>query len=139
MWKAVMNAWNGTESQSKNVSNIQSYSFEDMKRIVGKHDPNVVLVDVREPSEYSIVHIPASINVPYRSHPDAFALDPLEFEKQIGIPKPDSAKELIFYCASGKRGGEAQKVASSHGYSNTSLYPGSMNDWVSHVGDKLDL
>lgn len=99
-----MNAWNGTESQSKNVSNIQSYSFEDMKRIVGKHDPNVVLVDVREPSEYSIVHIPASINVPYRSHPDAFALDPLEFEKQIGIPKPDSAKELIFYCASGKRG-----------------------------------
>ena len=67
MWKAVLNAWNGTENQSENASNIQSYNFEDMKRIVEKHDSNVVLVDVREPSEYSIVHIPASINVPYLS------------------------------------------------------------------------
>ncbi|CAI4052173.1 hypothetical protein SKDZ_15G4210 [Saccharomyces kudriavzevii ZP591] len=139
MWKAVLNAWNGTESKSDNASDIPSYRFEDMKRIVKRHDPNVVLVDVREPSEYSIVHIPGSINVPYRSHPEAFALDSLEFEKQIGIPKPDTSNELIFYCASGRRGGEAQKVAYSHGYSKTSLYPGSMNDWVAHGGDKFDL
>nr|CAI6830661.1 AEL_HP1_G0051660.mRNA.1.CDS.1 [Saccharomyces cerevisiae] len=77
---------------------------------------------LEEPSEYSICHIDRT--------PDAFALDPLEFEKQIGIPKPDSAKELIFYCASGKRGGEAQKVASSHGIFKHLLYPGSVNDWV---------
>lgn len=139
MWKAVMNAWNGTDNQSDAASGITCYKFEDMKRIVEEHEPNVVLVDVREPSEYSVVHIPGSINVPYRSHPDAFALDPLEFKKQIGISKPDISKELIFYCASGKRGGEAQKVAHTSGYSNTSLYPGSMNDWVAHGGDKLSI
>ncbi|QID85633.1 RAD51D-like protein 1 [Saccharomyces pastorianus] len=139
MWKAVLNAWNGTDNQSDVVSGITSYKFEDMKRIVEKHDPNVVLVDVREPSEYSVVRIPGSINVPYRSHPDAFALDSLEFKEQTGIPKPDTEKELIFYCASGKRGDEAQKVAHTNGYSNTSLYPGSMNDWVAHGGDKLNI
>ncbi|CAI4036570.1 hypothetical protein SMKI_15G4180 [Saccharomyces mikatae IFO 1815] len=139
MWKAVLDAWNGTENQIDDTSDIQSYEFEDMKRIVRMCDPSVVLVDVREPSEYSIVHIPASINVPFRSHPNAFALDPLDFEKQIGIAKPETSNELIFYCASGKRGGEAQKAAHSHGYSKTSLYPGSMNDWLAHGGDKLDL
>ncbi|EJS41603.1 YOR285W [Saccharomyces arboricola H-6] len=139
MWKAISNAWNGISDQNDNASDMPSYKYEEMKRIVERHDPNVVLVDVREPSEYSIVHIPGSINVPYRSHPEAFALDSLEFEKQIGISKPDTSSELIFYCASGKRGGEAQKVAHCHGYSNTSVYPGSMNDWVAHGGDKLHL
>ena len=98
MWKAVLDAWNGTENQIDDTSDIQSYEFEDMKRIVRMCDPSVVLVDVREPSEYSIVHIPASINVPFRSHPNAFALDPLDFEKQIGIAKPETSNELIFYC-----------------------------------------
>ena len=144
-WEVVKNAWNGLDNPftgtAKPYDQVtmpnQTYDFEGMKKLVAQKDPNVLIVDVREPSEYSIVSIPGSINVPYRSHPDGFTLGDAEFEKQFNVPKPSQDKELVFMCASGMRAGKAREVAASHGYSNTSIYPGSMNDWVSKGGDKL--
>ncbi|CCF55859.1 hypothetical protein KAFR_0A04240 [Kazachstania africana CBS 2517] len=142
VWQTILDAWNGVEITPKEKAPqapVKNYNFQDMKELVAKHDPNVVLVDVREPSEYSVVNIPGSINVPYRSHPDAFALDTEAFEKTFGVQKPNAEKELVFFCASGMRGAKAQNVAANNGYKNSAVYPGSMNDWVGQGGDKLKL
>lgn len=138
MWKKIIDAWNGTDGSSV-TPGVKSYDFEGVKKIALEKDPNVVLVDVREPSEYEIVHIPGSINVPYRSHPEGFSLDPATFSQTFGVQKPPITKHLVFYCASGRRGGMAREVAARAGYTDLSEYPGSMNDWVAHGGDKLKL
>lgn len=148
IWDAIHTAWNGLNNPYTGTgappaeTNFteppgKTYTFSDMKEIVKKHDPSVVLVDVREPSEYSVVHIPGSINVPFKSHQDGFTLDAAEFDKTFGIPKPTQDKELVFFCASGMRANKTRRVAFNNGFSNTSIYPGSMNDWVSNGGDKL--
>ncbi|CCF56630.1 hypothetical protein KAFR_0B03330 [Kazachstania africana CBS 2517] len=113
---------------------IHHYDFNDMRDIVKEHNPDRVLVDVRETSEFEEVRIPGSINVPYWTHPEAFTLDADTFQKEFHIQKPEFDKELIFFCGSGKRSAYAQQVAKENGYQHTSLYPGSMKDWISHGG-----
>ncbi|CCE63966.1 hypothetical protein TPHA_0G01290 [Tetrapisispora phaffii CBS 4417] len=141
MWKAIVDSWNGNHQAVPQSAPIpgNTYDFDDMKALVAKHDPSVVLVDNREPSEYEVVHIPGSINIPYKSHPNGFALDGNAFQATFGVPKPDPKKELVFFCASGFRAGKSREVAYENGYKNTSIYPGSTNDWVSNGGDKLNL
>lgn len=140
MWKVIIDAWNGTSEASPESHNgTKTYDFEAMKKLASKRDPSVVLVDVREPTEYDLVKIPGSVNVPFRSHPQGFSLEDATFERTFGFPKPSKDKELVFFCASGRRGASAQSLAEKSGYYNTSLYPGSVNDWVSKGGDKLHL
>lgn len=140
MWKVIVDAWNGTSgADTKSNSATTSYDFEAMKKLVSNKDPSVVLIDVREPTEFEDVKIPGSYNVPFRSHPQGFSLDDATFERTFGFPKPSKEKELVFFCASGRRGASAQSLAEKSGYFNTSLYPGSVNDWVSKGGDKLHL
>lgn len=138
MWKRIVDAWNGNAT-SPSTPGVNTYDFEGMKKVAMQHDPSTVLVDVREPSEFSVVHIPGSINVPYRSHTEGFSLDPVTFKQTFGYEKPPVSNHLIFYCASGRRGSMAREVAAKNGYTNLSEYPGSMNDWVAKGGDRLAL
>lgn len=139
MWKAIVNAWNGTSDDVVARENTKVYDFEGMKELVHKKDPSVVLIDVREPKEFEVVSIPGSVNVPFRTHPEGLSLDDADFKHTFGFPKPSKDKELVFFCASGRRAASAEGVAEKHGYHNTSLYPGSLNDWVAKGGDKLKL
>ena len=146
---SIYNAWNGLQNPYTGTGGSlpvpvaepvgNSYTFADMRGIVAAHDPSVVLVDVREPSEYSVVSIPGSINVPWKTHPEGFELPEDQFKAAFGVAKPQRSQELVFYCASGMRAAKARSVAFNHGYPKTSIYKGSMNDWVANGGDKLDL
>ncbi|CAB4252918.1 similar to Saccharomyces cerevisiae YOR285W RDL1 Protein of unknown function containing a rhodanese-like domain [Maudiozyma barnettii] len=147
IWTALHNAWNGNNNPYTGTGGSlpmpvdeptgPSYNFSQMKDLATNRKPSVILVDVREPSEYAVVHIPGSINVPYKSHPNGFALDASDFQSSFGIAKPTQDKELVFFCASGMRAAKARSVAFNNGFPNTAIYSGSMNDWVSNGGDKL--
>lgn len=143
MWRAIVNAWNGVDEPQSNDSNkdqrspVPTLQFQDVVDTVRNKDPNTVIVDVREPAEYEVVKIPGSINIPYKSHPNGFTLDDTEFETIFGVNKPPKNKNLIFLCASGKRAAGAEAVAARDGYKHTSVYTGSMNDWVDKGGDRL--
>ena len=137
MLKAIVDAWNGNHANGPVDTSV--LKFDAMRDLVAKHDPSVVVVDAREASEFSVVRIPGSINVPYTSHPQGFSLDGATFQTTYGVPKPDTSKQLVFLCASGMRASRARDVAIKHGYTNTLIYSGSMNDWVAHGGDKLNL
>ena len=68
-------------------------------------DPNALLVDVRNPSEYNAGHIPGSIN---------FAMSRILQEAEEAFP--DKAQPLFVYCQSGARSGRAGKLLELMGY-----------------------
>ena len=76
-------------------------------------------------------------NIPYKSAPDALALPAEEFQAKFGFSKPAKDAELVVFCAAGRRAEGAQGKAVANGYTNVSIYPGSMNDWVAKGGDKI--
>lgn len=139
MWKAIVDAWNGTSDDDRQRDPEDVYDFDRMKELVKKKDPTVKLMDVREPKEFEEYKIPGSVNMPFRSHPEGLGLDGLKFQETFGFPKPGKQDRLVFFCASGRRAAGAEGVALKNGYTNVALYPGSVNDWLARGGDKVKL
>lgn len=104
--------------------------YPGVKALSESNDPNVVIVDAREPDEYKAGHIPHAVNIPYNSMPGALGLDSAEFESTLGFPKPSVDKTLVFYCHSGIRSTNSEQLASTYGYTKRLNYKGSYEDWV---------
>ncbi|CUS20327.1 LAQU0S01e04148g1_1 [Lachancea quebecensis] len=133
MWKAIVDAFNGDEGAQSDGKG-QTYDFAAIKKIVQDPRNPKILVDVREKDEYKGGHIEKAVNMPFRSNPLALSEPDAEFEKDFGFKKPLKDAELVFLCASGFRAGNARGEAIKMGYHNASIYPGSMNDWISKGG-----
>lgn len=70
-----------------------------------KIDEGAVLVDVRTPAEYQSGHIEGAINISLdqiKTKPDQLALN--------------HSSELVLYCQSGNRAGQAESILKSHGF-----------------------
>lgn len=102
--------------------------------LTSKPDTSRILVDVREPSEFSSGTIPGALNIPVSSQPDALLLPEEEFEDRFGFPKPDSKKEIVFFCKAGVRSRAAAQIAKTAGYEHVGEFPGSWNEWFSKGG-----
>lgn len=127
--------------QSRQYSVIDSdaaapnIDFSQMKEIASSADPKYVIVDVREPDEYSAGHIPHAINIPCKSSPGALGLDPEEFKLTFGFDKPSAEKTLVFYCLAGVRARMSEELAATFGYENRLNYIGSFKDWLDNHGE----
>lgn len=108
--------------------------FTKMKSLVLGKDPNVVLVDAREPDEFLAGHIPGAINIPVKSAPGALGLHEEEFKLRFGFDKPGVEKTLVFYCLAGVRSTMAEELAYTFGYNKRLNYAGSFNDWIQKDG-----
>ncbi|XP_049820335.1 rhodanese domain-containing protein CG4456-like isoform X2 [Aethina tumida] len=108
-------------------------TFDDVFKL--KDDPNVLIIDVREPSELQETgSIPRSINIPLNDVESVLKdLPNNEFEEKYGRTKPDFNFPIIFSCRSGKRAGQALEIAKNLGYKNLSNYKGSWLDWAQHI------
>ena len=71
-----------------------SIDWAVFKDIVANKPDSVMLIDVREPSEYKKAHFPTAVSIPS---------DTLEKK----LPKMKVDKPIIFVCATGARSGEA--------------------------------
>lgn len=71
-----------------------------------KSTPNSVLIDVRTKQEYSLGHIPDSINVP------------LEEINRLYERVESRKTQLFIYCLSGTRSGQAYMLLKRNGYQN---------------------
>jgi len=96
---------------------------KQLKNKLKKRD-NVVLVDVREPSEYDSGHIPGAINVPVRS-----------LTKNLDRIPTD--KPVILYCSSGHRTAIGMTALRLLGYTNVRSFPPSINGWKA-AGEPLE-
>lgn len=67
--------------------------------------PNVSIIDVREPFEFNHHHVEGALNIPLQSIPNR-----LEEIRQMNGP-------IVLYCRSGNRSGMAAQFLKSNGFS----------------------
>lgn len=89
---------------------------EEAKERMDKDD-KVVILDVRTEEEYQEGHVPGAIVIPN----ETISSEPLE-------ELPDMDQEILVYCRSGNRSGQAAKKLAEAGY--TQVYDfGGIIDW----------
>ncbi|SMR58877.1 unnamed protein product [Zymoseptoria tritici ST99CH_1A5] len=115
-------------------SDSKLYDFQQIQKLSSSPSKEKVLIDVREPSEYTAGYIPTAINLPIKSQPDALFLPAEEFLDRFGFEKPQAEQEVVFYCRSGVRSQAAASLARQVGYKQVSEYRGSWMDWEKNGG-----
>jgi sulfur-carrier protein adenylyltransferase/sulfurtransferase len=110
-----------TPSGAEYIRQIKSQVEEVDPAQVSEHLGNgIVLVDVREGTEWDAGHIPGARHVP-RAYLES------RIESTIG---PDRDQEIVLYCASGQRSAlAANTLADQLGYSNVKSMTGGITLW----------
>ncbi|GJQ81676.1 putative heat shock protein [Trypoxylus dichotomus] len=102
---------------------------------VAIQDPSVLIIDVRQPIELIETGvIPNSINIPLDKLENTLKNQtPQSFLQQYKRQKPPFDTTIIFTCRSGKRSGQAQKIALNLGFVNTKNYGGGWLEWEANL------
>ncbi|KAI8928888.1 Rhodanese-like domain-containing protein [Entophlyctis helioformis] len=87
-----------------------------IQELIAAPNPNIVLIDVREPSETAQGMIPTAKHIPVGALDDAFRLDASTFKATHGFDKPTNDQDIVVYCRSGRRSGMATQTLLSHGF-----------------------
>ncbi|WP_338598088.1 rhodanese-like domain-containing protein [Saccharopolyspora sp. SCSIO 74807] len=87
-------------------------------------DPQVRLIDVRTPGEFTATHIPGSYNVPL----DLLREHRAELTAQHGDP-------VVLVCASGARAEQARALLETAGLDRISVLRGGITGWEGEGGD----
>lgn len=86
------------------------------------NDPNATLIDVRETWEFSMGHVPGSVNIPLGEV--VYKLEELK----------SMSKPLILFCVSGNRSGQAAAFLKAQGVQN--VYNGGVWQEVNQLKHK---
>ena len=106
-----------TKSKIENSSNsVMKISGEEAKSIIDSRE-QVIIIDVREESEYREGHIKDSVLVPLGTIED-------KIEKVV----EDKNQPILVYCRSGRRSAEAANLLNKLGYTNVYDF-GGIIDW----------
>jgi rhodanese-related sulfurtransferase len=74
-------------------------SSEEVKAMIDRHEPGLVVIDARTPAEYQEVHIKGAVNIPLP-----------ELEKKPSLLDFPKESRLVFYC-NGFKCGKSPKAA----------------------------
>jgi rhodanese-related sulfurtransferase len=80
--------------------------------------PDMLLIDVRSPDEFSMGHVPGAVNIPYQ-----------ELADRLGDVRPRHEKGVVLYCESGRRAGIAEGILRKAGLDNIRHLEGDMSAW----------
>lgn len=84
--------------------------------------PDVLFVDVREPMEWNVAHLPKAIHIPLGSLAD---------KVETLVPRD---KRVVVYCARGNRSALAADIMQQMGYTNVASMSEGMRGWVDSGG-----
>jgi rhodanese-related sulfurtransferase len=114
-------AWQATVVKdwvAKAKAEIKKVSAADVKAAIDKKE-KAVLLDVRDPNEYSAGHLPGAINV---------SRGTLEFN--IWDKASDKNAKIYVYCRTAGRSALATKTLKELGYKNAVLMDANFEDWI---------
>jgi rhodanese-related sulfurtransferase len=97
--------------------NVKETTVIDVKSRLDKGE-KLLLIDVREESEFATDHIPSAIH-----------LSKGVIERDIELAVPDLATEIILYCGGGFRSALSAENLARMGYSNVISMDGGIRVW----------
>lgn len=98
------------------LNKIPQLNVNDAVRLM--NDDNVVVLDVREASEYSAGHIRDSVHIPISS-----------LAKRISELEKYKNKKILAYCRSGNRSNSACRILSKQGFESVNNLSGGVISW----------
>ncbi|MGA8302335.1 MAG: molybdopterin-synthase adenylyltransferase MoeB [Thermoplasmata archaeon] len=104
-------------------STLPEISPEALRDELAGPDPPM-LVDVREPNEWEIVHLPEAHLIPRAQLPDR-------------LNELTSARRLVVYCRTGGRSSQATRLLLDLGFSNVRNLTGGITAWAQKVDPSL--
>jgi rhodanese-related sulfurtransferase len=102
---------------------MNNLNAQEFKEILGK--PEILILDVRTPDEYSQGHIQGSSSLDY--YLESFPAE---------ILKLDREKTYAIYCRSGQRSGDTAHFMSENGFNSVYNLSGGIISWV-NAGNQL--
>ena len=113
----------GEEARPAASDDEWEINAQELKGLLKKNG-GIKLIDVREPHEYEICHIPGSTLIPTS-----------EFVKRIG--ELDSADSMVFYCHKGIRSRNAVELLKSAGFRKIKSLRGGIDAWAEQVDPEM--
>lgn len=109
------------QAEEENAKEMQVPTIEarELKAKLDRKEP-FVLIDVREPYEYEICHIPGSRLIPLGELP-------------ARLSELDSADDIILQCKSGARSARALHILQEAGFKKLSNLEGGITAWAEQV------
>ncbi|MGA8542096.1 MAG: molybdopterin-synthase adenylyltransferase MoeB [Thermoplasmata archaeon] len=104
-------------------STLPEISPEELKDELAGPDPPM-LVDVREPNEWEIVHLPEAHLIPRAQLPDR-------------LNELTGARRVVVYCRTGGRSSQATQLLLDLGFSNVRNLTGGITAWAQKVDPSL--
>lgn len=99
---------------------VEQINVEELKNILKDESDATIVIDVREPSEYTEGHIPGVPLLPMREVPEL-------------IDEIDKEKHYILVCRSGNRSQHTALYFKDHGIQHVKNFAGGMLAWDSEV------
>ena len=90
----------------------------ELKQLIDAQ-PDLQVLDVRRPPEYTSGHVPAAESAPLA-----------QLEKQLAQLNLDPARPLAVICAGGYRSSAATSILAQHGYRNLLNVNGGTSAWI---------
>jgi sulfur-carrier protein adenylyltransferase/sulfurtransferase len=112
-----------TPGAEADVSTLPEISPEELRdELAGAEPP--LLVDVREPNEWEIVHLPNAHLIPRAQLPDR-------------LNELTAARRLVVYCRTGGRSSQATQLLLDLGFSNVRNLTGGITAWAQRIDPTL--
>ena len=118
-WKAAAIAALAMVTTATAVSAAGRITMDELRS--GLETGRVVLVDVREPDEFTAGHVPGAVNVPVS-------------RMSLAALPPAGDKTVVVMCRSGNRSSRVQAAAAQAGRADLVDYAGSMIEWTAKGG-----
>ncbi len=99
------------------TSRIREIPAAEVKAMIERGE-RVVYLDVREPNEYNLGHLPGAVHVPRGS---------LELRVEAAVPRE---AKVIVYCSAGVRSAAAAKTLRTMGYTDVVSMAGGLREYV---------
>jgi len=95
-------------------------TVEELKQKMDAHEPDLFVLDVREPQEFQICRIPGTVLIPIGEVP-----------RRVG--ELDPSKEIVVHCKSGGRSAKAAEFLRSSGFGHVKNLKGGILAWIDRI------
>lgn len=107
---------------------MEEITVESLKKKIDSEEPNLFLLDVRDPFEQyqSNIEYEYSTLIPVNELPDK--VEELEDQKD---------KEIVCLCRSGSRSAQACEILKERGFEDVKNLKGGINEWARKINTSL--